>query len=168
MTGLVLIAGGLVVLAQLDASSSYWLLLAGLLPLGAGMGLAMTPATAAITGALPSAQQGVGSAMNDLARELGGAIGIAVLGSIMQATYRGHLHLQGLPQPVAEHARASLALANRIGGSVAGQAQVAFVDGMQSALLCAAGVVAVAAVVVAVLLPARPVSPSGRPTPRRG
>ena len=65
----------------------------------------MTPATTAITDALPAAKQGVGSAINDLARELGGALGIAVLGSLLQSTYRGHLHLDGVPAPVAEHAR---------------------------------------------------------------
>jgi EmrB/QacA subfamily drug resistance transporter len=84
LVGLAVLAGGFVVLAQLDAHSSYWLLLAGIIPLGAGMGLAMTPATTAVTNALPIAQQGVGSAVNDLARELGGALGIAVLGSVLQ------------------------------------------------------------------------------------
>ena len=97
--GLLLITAGLLVISRLDGDSSYWLLLAGLLPLGAGMGLAMTPATAAITDALPEAKQGVGSAMNDLARELGGALGIAVLGSLLQSTYRSHLHLPGVPAP---------------------------------------------------------------------
>lgn len=72
----------------------------------------MTPATAAITGALPPSKQGVGSAMNDLARELGGALGIAVLGSVLQTTYRSHLHPNGLPGPLAEQARSSLALAS--------------------------------------------------------
>ena len=86
--GLVLIIAGLLVLSRLDGTSAYWLLLAGLLPLGAGMGLAMTPAITAITDALPVAQEQVGSAMNDLARELGGALGIAVLGSVLQSTYR--------------------------------------------------------------------------------
>ena len=88
LLGLALIVAGLLVLAQLSQSSSYWLMLAGLIPLGAGMGLAMTPATSAITEALPRAQQGVGSAMNDLARELGGALGIAVVGSLQQTVYR--------------------------------------------------------------------------------
>jgi predicted MFS family arabinose efflux permease len=73
------------ILAQLDASSSYWLIAAGLVPLGAGAGLAMTPATTSVTEALPAAEQGVASAMNDLARELGGALGIAVLGSLLNA-----------------------------------------------------------------------------------
>jgi EmrB/QacA subfamily drug resistance transporter len=152
LLGLVLITTGLLVLSQLDSTTSYWLLLAGLLPLGAGMGLAMTPATAAITDALPAAKQGVGSAMNDLARELGGALGIAVLGSLLQSTYRSHLALDGVPAPLAEHARSSLALAMRLGPSVAQDAQSAFTDGMQVALVCAAAAVALAAVGIAALL----------------
>ena len=150
--GLALITGALIVLSRLDATSSYWLLLAGLVPLGAGMGLAMTPATATITDALPLAKQGVGSAMNDLARELGGALGIAVLGSVLQSTYRSQLDPAGLAAPAAEQARSSLTLAARFGPSVEHQAQVAFADGMQMALLCAAAVVAVTAVIVVSLL----------------
>ncbi|MGZ4619602.1 MAG: MFS transporter [Frankiaceae bacterium] len=150
--GLALLTGALVILAQLDAGSSYWLLLGGLVPLGAGMGLAMTPATTAITDALPAAKQGVGSAINDLSRELGGALGIAVLGSVLNAIYRGHLHLTDLPESAADHARSSLALATRLGAPVAEAARQAFVDGMVTALLCAAAVVAAAAVSVAVLL----------------
>ncbi|WP_076819314.1 MFS transporter [Pseudofrankia asymbiotica] len=156
--GLTLVTAGLLVLSRLDADSGYWLLLAGLLPLGAGMGLAMTPATTAITDALPAAKQGVGSATNDLARELGGALGIAVLGSILQSTYRDHLHPAGLPAPLAESARSSLALATRLGPAVARQAETAFVDGMRTALTCAAIVVAAAAVAVGILL---------RPAPAR-
>lgn len=151
-TGLVLVSGGMVILSLLDGGSSYWLLFGGLLVLGAGMGLAMTPATAAITDALPAAKQGVGSAMNDLARELGGALGIAVLGSVLLSTYRGHLHPSGLPAPMADHARSSLALASRLGPQVAHQAQIAFTDGMQYALLTAAGVAAAAAIAVAAAL----------------
>ncbi len=150
--GLAFITAGLVVLSRLTGTSTYWLLLAGIVLLGAGMGLAMTPATAAITDALPVAKQGVGSAMNDLARELGGALGIAVLGSILQSIYRSHLHLAGLPSPMFEHARSSLALASRLGPPVTEQAQHAFTDGMQTALVCAAIVVATAAVAVGYLL----------------
>jgi EmrB/QacA subfamily drug resistance transporter len=153
VTGLALITAGLLVLAQSGDATTYWLLLCGLLPLGAGMGLAMTPATAAITDALPRAKQGVGSAMNDLARELGGALGIAVLGSVLQATYRAHLtssDLANLPRPLADEARSSLALASRLG--VGRQARSAFTDGMNAALVIAAVAVAVAGVVVAALL----------------
>ncbi|HEY7174261.1 MAG TPA: MFS transporter [Micromonosporaceae bacterium] len=154
-TGLVLVSGGLVVLAQLDATSSYWLMLAGLIPLGVGMGAAMTPATSAITAALPPAQQGVASAMNDLSRELGGALGIAAIGSALAATYRNHLSLPGLPAALVDHARDSFAVAAHLGGAVAAQGHLAFVDGLHVALFVAAGVVLVAAVVVGALLPQR-------------
>jgi EmrB/QacA subfamily drug resistance transporter len=150
--GLMLITAALLVLSRLDADSSYWLLLAGLVPLGAGMGLAMTPATTAITDALPVAKQGVGSAMNDLARELGGALGIAVLGSLLQSTYRNNLDVDGLAAPGAEQARSSLAMAAHLGPAVEQRAQLAFADGMQVALLCAAVVVAATAVSVVALL----------------
>jgi EmrB/QacA subfamily drug resistance transporter len=150
--GLLLMAGGLLVLAQLDATSSYGLLLAGLIPLGAGMGAAMTPATSGITDALPAAAQGVGSALNDLSRELGGALGIAVIGSVLTATYRSNLRLPGVPSPIVDHARASFAIAARLGGSVSGQAHTAFVSGMHAALLCAAAAAVLAAVGVVVLL----------------
>jgi EmrB/QacA subfamily drug resistance transporter len=152
LLGLALIVAGLLVLGHLSQSSSYWLMLAGLIPLGAGMGLAMTPATSAITEALPRAQQGVGSAMNDLARELGGALGIAVVGSLQQTVYREDLALPGLPPEAADQARSSLAAASRLGASVSGRAQAAFVDGLQIALLWSAAVIAVGFVVVGLLL----------------
>jgi EmrB/QacA subfamily drug resistance transporter len=153
--GLVLVAAGLAIISRVDAGSSYLLLAAGLVLLGAGMGAAMTPATAAITEALPAAQQGVGSALNDLARELGGAIGIAVVGSVLAGVYRNDLDLTGLPAPVAEQARSSFALAVHLGGPTAAHAGSAFTSGMQAALLVAAGAALVAAALVAVLAPGR-------------
>src|SRR5579863_686887 len=149
---LILIAGALVILAQLTAASGYWLLAAGLVPLGAGLGLAMPPATSGITSALPAAQQGVGSALNDLSREAGGAVGIAVLASVLTGTYAGHLHLAGLPAAQAAAARASVAVAARLGGPAAVQARIAFADGMHLALLVAAGITVAAAIAVTVLL----------------
>jgi len=150
--GLLLLVAGLIVLSRLDEDSSYLLLLAGLIPLGAGMGLAMTPATGAITDALPAAKQGVGSAMNDLARELGGAMGIAVLGSLLQSGYRSNLNPVGLPPALAAQSRSSVGLATQLGGPVADQARHAFSLGMQSALLGAAVLVALGAIGVTVLL----------------
>jgi MFS family permease len=149
--GLLIAGASFTWLSTLDASSSYWSLLIGLVPLGMGAGLAMTPATAAITDALPKEKQGVGSAMNDLARELGGALGIAVLGSLLQSVYRDHLDVTGLPGPAADHARSSLALASRLGPKVAASAESAFIDGMQYALLGGAVAVVVAAVGVLIL-----------------
>ncbi|MFG3168975.1 MFS transporter [Streptomyces sp. NPDC048200] len=156
VAGLVGVAGGMGVLSLLDASSPYWLIASGLVPLGAGMGLAMTPATTSITDALPRSLQNVGSAMNDLARELGGALGIAVLGSLLSAAYRDHLSLPGLPDHVADAARSSLAAAHAIGGPVSDHATTAFVDGMHVALLGAAVAAVLAAVTVALLLRSAP------------
>jgi EmrB/QacA subfamily drug resistance transporter len=153
--GLALMAAALVVLSQLTATSGYWLLAAGLIPLGVGMGLAMTPATSGITSALPAAQQGVASALNDLSREVGGAVGIAVLASILTAGYQSHLQLAHLPAAQADQARSSVAVASRMGGAVAAQADNAFADGMHLALYIAAGIVIAAAIAVATLLRGR-------------
>jgi Na+/melibiose symporter-like transporter len=157
VVGLLLVATGLLVLAQVDVGSSYWLLVGGLFPLGAGMGLAITPATAAITDALPPRLQNVGSAVNDLSRELGGALGIAVLGSVLNAGYRDKLDLGGLPAPVAEAARSSLAAANHVGNatgnsSLIDEARDAFASGMHLALISGAGAAVLAAAVVTFLL----------------
>ena len=124
VTGLVLISGALMLLAQLEVGSSVWFLVGGLVPLGVGMGAAMTPATTAITEALPASQQGVGSAMNDLSRELGGALGIAVVGSVLASAYRDHFampHAAGgrLPAELVDRAKESLAMAAHAGGPVA-------------------------------------------------
>ncbi|MGD9961350.1 MFS transporter [Nocardioides sp.] len=153
VAGLLLIAVAFVVIAQVGRETDYWVLAVGLLVLGAGMGAAMTPATSAITAALPRAQQGVASAMNDLAREVGGALGIAVLGSIVAATYRTHLDVGSLPAGEASRVLDSFAAAAHLGGPVADSADLAFVDGVHLALHVAAAVAVVAAVAVAVLLP---------------
>lgn len=149
--GLLLVSAGFAVLSRLEATSSYLLLLGGLVLLGAGMGLAMTPATSSITDALPASKQGVGSAVNDLARELGAALGIAVLGSILQSVYRDELRLPPLPPAAAEQATSSVGAATHMGAAVAGPAQSAFVAGMQTALLWASVTTVVLLVVVVVL-----------------
>jgi EmrB/QacA subfamily drug resistance transporter len=151
--GLVLVAAGLAVISRVGTTSPYWLLLAGLIPLGVGMGAAMTPATAAITEGLPAAQQGVGSALNDLSREVGGALGIAVIGSVVTAVYRANLQLTGVPAGLADKARGSFALAIHVGGPVKATAAAAFTDGIHTGLLYAAGAAIIAAITVAVLLP---------------
>ena len=151
--GLLLIAAALAVIAQVSHTSPYWQLAAGLLVLGVGMGAAMTPATSNITTtALPPAKQGVASAINDLSREVGGAIGIAVLGSVMTAIYRAHLTVPGVPAAVLGQTKDSVAVAAHIGGPVAAQADTAFIDGIHIALYAAAGAAALAAVAVFLLL----------------
>jgi MFS family permease len=153
--GLVLISAGLAIVAQLDVASSYWLLAAGLVVLGVGMGAAMTPATTAITEALPPPRQGVGSALNDLSREVGGAIGIAVIGSILTATYSSHVNVSGLSGQVAVKVKGSFAVAAHLPAPVPDRAHAAFVTAMNIALLTAAGAAILAAVGVMLLLSAR-------------
>jgi EmrB/QacA subfamily drug resistance transporter len=150
--GLVLAAVGLAIISRIGTSSSYLLMLSGLVPLGVGMGAAMTPATSAITEALPQSQQGVGSALNDLSREVGGALGTAVIGSIVTAVYRSSLRLPGTPAPLVRQARASFAIAIHAGGSTGVQARSAFVNGIHTGLLYASGAAILAAISVATLL----------------
>ncbi len=155
--GLLLMSGGFLVLSTAGRDSTYWLLLGGLVPLGVGMALATTPATTAIVSSLPKAKQGVASAVNDLAREVGGALGIAVLGSALTSRYQSGVEgaAAHLPAQFAEPAKdalpAAFAIADRIGPrgiALADQAQNAFVDGLQFALVIAAASVAAAAVFV--------------------
>ena len=152
VTGLVLVAFGLVMISRVGTDTSYLVMLAGLVPLGIGMGAAMTPATAAITEALPQAQQGVGSALNDLSREVGGALGTAVIGSVVTAVYRSSLKLPGAPAPLVEKVRASFAVAIHAGGSTGVHARDAFVEGIHAGLLYAAGAAILATISVAILL----------------
>jgi predicted MFS family arabinose efflux permease len=123
-TGLGLIAVGMLILSTMDASSDYWHLLFGVL--GVGMALAAPPATTAIVSSLPDAKQGVASAVNDTAREVGGALGIAVLGSV---------------------------LATKVGHVGPGMNPSDFVDGFSAALRVGAAVIVAGAVVVALRAP---------------
>lgn len=125
--GLVVAGAGLVILSTLDPGSTYWHLLGGLLVLGFGLALSTTPATTAIVESLPEHKQGVASAVNDAAREVGGALGIAVLGSV---------------------------LADAIGSSTADPA-TAFADGLSATLLVGAAVLVGGAALVALRLPGR-------------
>ncbi|MEW2293086.1 DHA2 family efflux MFS transporter permease subunit [Streptomyces sp. NPDC006743] len=86
--------GGTVALAlltQVDGSSSYGSFVAPLIVLGLAIGLALSPCTDAIMGAFPEPELGVGGAVNDTSIELGGSLGIAILGSLLSTSYSGHL-----------------------------------------------------------------------------
>jgi EmrB/QacA subfamily drug resistance transporter len=162
--GLFLTAAGLVVISQVQVDLAYGYFALGLVLFAAGMALAGTPATTAITESLPETKQGVASAVNDTARELGSALGIAILGSVLNQQYRDGMTdaVHGLPPALADGAQGSIAFTQspQVGqlGSAAGNlvsaAHQAFVDGIAGSLLIAAGIVAVTAVVVALLAPA--------------
>jgi hypothetical protein len=129
-----------------------------LLVIGGGTALAMTPATNAIVASLPRAKQGVASAVNDTARELGSAFGIAILGSAFNSGYRGRIDgkLHGLPPAAAgaahEAPAAAIAVAHKAGGSsgdaLASAARDAFMVGSRYAMYMGAALLLVGAVFV--------------------
>ncbi len=163
-TGLALMGLGFVVFTTLDVGSSYWRFGTGALITGVGLALATSPATTAIVSSLPGPRQGIASAVNDLAREVGGAFGIAVLGSVLNSGYRADVAsaTAGLPKPAADAANGSIAAATQVaqqagprGTALLEQAEHAFASGLSTSLLVAACVLFAASVLVALLAPRR-------------
>lgn len=108
VTGTVLVAAGMALLAALaDVDRGYLSVVLGLLVLAVGVGLAMSPSTTAIAASLPEDKQGVASALNDTAREMGAALGIALFGSILNAQYRANITDAAAPCPRARRTRQS-------------------------------------------------------------
>ncbi|MET0420625.1 MAG: DHA2 family efflux MFS transporter permease subunit [Acidimicrobiia bacterium] len=163
--GMGLVATSMAMIQLLGTDSSYWLAIAAILPLATGMALSMSPMTASIMSAVPDRRAGSGSATNDATRELGAALGVAILGSIATSQYRSSVaaSLHHLPDAVDERAKTSLAGAAQAATQLpAGAAravtnvtQQAFVDGLHTAALV--GVVLALLAVASVLrfLPAR-------------
>ncbi|WP_051891241.1 MFS transporter [Chryseobacterium sp. JM1] len=111
-TGAILGSAGAALMAVLvSVEGGYWSVLPGMLIMGFGMGLSMTPSTEAITSALPSDRQGVASALNDITRELGSALGVALLGAMVTSGYSDAMspYLVGMPSTVSLHAKAGIA-----------------------------------------------------------
>ncbi|MFJ6655803.1 MFS transporter [Streptomyces sp. NPDC091377] len=126
-----------------SVEGGYLSVLPGLLAMGVGMGLSMTPSTTAITASLPRAEQGVASALNDVTREFGTALGVALLGALLANGYRGAIdnRLQGIPEGTADTAREGVANAVEAAGTAGPHApdllhaaQQSFVDGWQQSL----------------------------------
>lgn len=172
-SGVLLGGAGLALMATfVSVDGGYPTVLPGMLAMGLGMGLTMTPSTEAITTALPRARQGVASALNDVTREFGTALGIALLGAVVSAGYRSAIdsRLDGVPADAAA-AAARDGIANALAaadGSPAliRAAQEAFVDGWQQAMWAGVAVMAVLLVHVLARGPRR--RPSGTPTTGSG
>jgi hypothetical protein len=168
-SGLVAMAIGFAWTTRDTATSSYWLVVGQMFFMGGGLGLVNAPATEAIMGALPPAKAGVGSAVNDTARELGGTLGVAIIGSLFASTYSARLGelLAGTPVPVAaqraagDSVGAAMEVARQAGvqaGPQAGAAvkaavDTAFIDGFRVGSWVSAAVVFVGALIAMRFLP---------------
>jgi EmrB/QacA subfamily drug resistance transporter len=167
--GLAAMGAGFVVAATIPVNEPYWhTVIVSMALMAAGLGLTTGPATEAIMGALPAGKSGAGSAVNDTTREVGGTLGVAIIGSVLNSGYgsqvysgltalgasatAGHLAAQSvtagmtvaahLPAPVAHAATAAV--------------QTAFIAGVHRGSLVAAGTSLAAALVALVFVPARP------------
>ncbi|KAB8145617.1 MFS transporter [Chloroflexia bacterium SDU3-3] len=151
-SGIFLGGSGLALMAIfVSVESGYLSILPGMLLMGLGMGLSMTPATEAITTSVPREQQGIASALNDVTREFGTALGVALLGAVLTSGYQHAIasQLQGIPARVADIARNGIANALAVAdgsqpyaAALIRAAQESFVDGWQRAMW--AGVVVMA------------------------
>lgn len=169
VVGGALTAAGLAIIASMaDVSGGYLSVLPGLLVLSVGVGLLQTPATAAITGSLPLDEQGVVSALNDTVREVGGALGVALMGSVLSAGYRSGVAdvTATLPSDLAEVVESGIGptafAAEQVGPAadpILLAAREAFVDGFSSSMWVAAGLAVVVAAFALVALPGRSAEP---------
>jgi len=163
--GLACIAVGLWLLSQTTVASTYTSILPGIMLLGAGAGLAMPAATESVMGSLPASDTGVGSATNGTFLQTGGALGVAVIGSLLNTRYTDHIsavlapyHLPpGVLQATVGSLGGALEVAARIGGQfgteLANAARSAFVSGMNLGLLTGACVAIGGCVVALLVLP---------------
>ncbi|MBB5116102.1 MFS transporter [Micromonospora echinospora] len=162
--GLMVAAVGLTVMGLSVDVRTYWGLGIGLAVIGLGIGVAMTLSTDAVVGAVPERRAGAASAVAETAYELGGALGIAVLGSLHGLLYRSSLALPA-ETTAADRALAEDSLAAAVYGSptpgVVAAAQDAFAQAMQSATFVAAVILVGASVVAWKVIPSEPVPTGG-------
>jgi EmrB/QacA subfamily drug resistance transporter len=171
-TGILTSAAGLFYLYRIaEVDTSYGMVVIGMCIISMGMGLTMSPATNSIMGSLPVNKAGVGSAMNDTTRMLGGALGVAVLGTIMNSLYIAKINdalggiLSSSPQ-LLEAARRSIQGAHivaqqiqganpTLAGMIVDSANQAFMSGMVRGIMIAGIIMVVASLITFVILPMR-------------
>ena len=164
-SGLTLLAVTLASLRLFEVGTPYWKLGLVYFFMGAGMAHVVAPATEAIMGALPRNRAGVGSAVNDTTRQVGGALGVAILGSLLHSAYLAHVRpvLDALPAERRAEAADSLVETMRVASETLGPnaagvingAKVAFTDAMGTVALVAAGFALLGALAVVLFLPAQ-------------
>jgi Na+/melibiose symporter-like transporter len=161
--GMTLVSIGFLLFALMEVDTQYPYVLGCMLVLISGIALTMSPMTAAIMSAVPPRRAGAGSAMNDTTRELGAALGVAVLGSVAASRYSAGIAdaIAGLPADAQAAAGASLGgalqtaarLPQELGAELASAAEHAFVSGIHVAAITGAVLAAAAALMVLRFLP---------------
>ena len=175
-TGLVAMAGFYAwVAATTSTGLSYWIIAVQMVVFGLGLGLTSAPATESIMGAISRSMAGVGSAVNDTTRLVGGTLGVAVIGSVYASVFGSRLTATmpaQVPAPAAAIAHQSVGAAYAAAGVIAAQGHPAlgaalrlasanaFLRGLDTGAIVAGGVAAAGAVVVALFLPSHPGQPS--------
>ena len=169
-TGLVSLTVAYAWIATVGSATSYTEIAGQMVALGLGMGLTSAPATESIMGAVQTEKAGIGSAINDATREVGGTLGVAVIGSVFASLYADGLAAVAgrLPGDLGRRAEESVGAAVQIAdqlpaplaASLRAATDAAFLDGLQAGCLVAAGVALVGALVTAWALPSRPTATS--------
>jgi EmrB/QacA subfamily drug resistance transporter len=166
--GLVAMSAGFTVAATTSVTASYWgTVIVAMVLMAAGLGLVTGPATEAIMGALPPGKSGAGSAVNDTTREVGGTLGVAIVGSVMNSAYGAHvftaLTALGASAAAAHQAGSSVTAGLAVAGhfpapvraAAAEAVRTTFMTGLHRGSLVAAGTALAAALLALVFLPAR-------------
>ncbi|MEO6653342.1 MAG: DHA2 family efflux MFS transporter permease subunit, partial [Ilumatobacteraceae bacterium] len=164
LAGLTLIIVGLGLLSFIQPETPYIVVISFLVVMSVGMGMTMAPATESVMGSLPREKAGVGSAINDTTRQVGGALGVAIIGSAVSSAYRGSISSAaetfGLDRSADAAAQSSLGGAQAVASGLGTRADEffsvanhAFVDAMSIGLRVSVGIVAVAAVMAWRYLP---------------
>lgn len=161
--GLATVAVALLLLSRIESGTGYGWFVSCMIVMAIGMGLTMAPSTEAVMGSIPRSRAGVGSAMNDTTRQVGGALGVAVLGSLISSVYRSRMEdaITGLPPAAARAAHDSLGAALQVaarsgpaGEQLADVARQSFLHAMALGLRAGAAVAILGAVVAVLFLPA--------------
>lgn len=158
--GLLITAIGLAIGSTTDIASGFGFAAVWYAITGLGIGSALTPSMDAVLAVLPPERAGSGTAITMTLRQAGGALGVALLGSLLSQVYLDRLDVTGLSEPAAELARDSIAgavgVATRVGNpALASSAQTAYIEGMQLDLVVCATIAAIGAVLTVMFMPGR-------------
>jgi len=188
--GMLIVAAGLWQISTATVASTYTSTLPGMILLGIGAGLVIPSGTASVMGSLPRAHTGIGSATNGTFLQVGGALGVAVLGSLLATRYQDHITAALAPHHIPHAAMTTilgslggaLAVAAHVGGvlgvALAHVARAAFINGMDLAMVTGAAVALGGCLLALAMLPARPGDggdprrahghPAGQDKPKKG